>query len=62
MASLATSNKYLKNRKRLLKMIGENSYDSAVFEGASPRSLKTGHCSSSSRRSIAASKKATRSA
>ena len=40
MASLAETNPYLKDRKKMLEMIARNTYDSAVFEGASPRSLK----------------------
>jgi hypothetical protein len=61
MASLAKSNKYLKDRGSLLRMIEENTYDSAVFEGASPRALKAGQAAPK-RRCIAASKKAVRSA
>lgn len=39
MASLAKSNKYLRDKKILSGMIRKNAYDSAIFEGASSRSL-----------------------
>ena len=59
MASLAKSNKYLKDRGSLLRMLAENTYDSAVFEGASHRALKAGQ-TAPKRRRIATSKKAAR--
>lgn len=40
MASLAETNPYLKDRKKMLEMIAEDVYESAIFEGASPRALK----------------------
>ena len=39
MASLAKSNKYLRDSKALSEMIRKNAYDSSIFEGASYRSL-----------------------
>ena len=40
MTSLARSNPYLRKREDRERMVAENTYDSAIFEGASARSLK----------------------
>ncbi len=50
MASLAETNPYLKDRKKMVEMIAEDVYESAIFEGASPRSLKDIHGQRPSRR------------
>ena len=39
MASLAESNPYLRDCEQRHVMVAENTFDSSVFEGASPRSL-----------------------
>lgn len=58
MASLAESNSYLQNKEIRRKMVAENTFDSSVFERASPRSLESrvGQ-SSDKRRSKASTKK-----
>jgi len=58
MASLADSNPYLKNSEKRRAMIAKNTFDSSVFEGASPRSLGVrAHQISDTRRSKATVKK-----
>jgi hypothetical protein len=39
MASLAKTNANLRNPDRLAQMVARSTYESSVFEGASPRSL-----------------------
>jgi len=39
MAPLAKTNPNLKDPKRLAQMVARSTYESSVFEGASPRSL-----------------------
>jgi len=59
MASLSESNEYLRNREARHRMVGENTFDSSVFEGASPSSLgeRVKYQSSGNRRSKASAKK-----
>lgn len=39
MASLSETNPYLRDPKKFEQMVARNTYDSSVFEGASPKSL-----------------------
>ncbi len=58
MASLAQSNAYLRDKKARQMMVAKNTFDSSVFEGASPRSLAVRVFQlSSKRRSKASAKK-----
>ena len=41
MASLAETNPYLRDPKRRREMIERVTYESSVFEGASPRALRS---------------------
>lgn len=61
MASLADTNPHLKDRKKLFEMIAKSVYESSIFEGASPRALKS-ELQPSRERRIHRSKKASKSA
>ena len=60
MASLSQSNKYLRNKSALRKIVRENCIATAAFEGASLRALKDAHVSRK-RSDTASSKKAAKS-
>lgn len=61
MASLADSNPYLRSKEKRRTMVAKNTFDSSVFEGASPSSLGVrAYQLSSNRRSNASAKKRVR--
>lgn len=39
MASLSETNPYLRDKKKLLEMLADSTYESSILEGASPHSL-----------------------
>ena len=61
MASLAETNKYLRDPKVLERIVTRNALASSVFEGASLRALTSGHKASRKESKIASSKKSARS-
>jgi len=57
MASLAETNRYLKDPQRRARIIRRNARESAIFEGANPRALHDDYASSANARLAASSKK-----
>jgi len=49
MASLSETNPYLRDKDKLAQTVARNTYDSSVFEGASPRALSKLRAASKSR-------------
>lgn len=62
MASLAQTNKYLRDPKVLKRIISDDVRASALFEGASHRALKRDYAGSCARAKTASSKKRPKSA
>lgn len=61
MAPLSKSNKYLKDRSQMVRIVKENAVASAIFEGASPRIAEADQPAPDKRKATASSKKRVRS-